>query len=267
MEFQPKRNFFAAARDGLDAQFTWIGGRTHTAAELITAHLLPKAREGLAMTGIDGADISRYLDIIEERVRKEQSGAQWAVKSLIGMGDKGTIDLRVRQMTAEMLDNQKKGRPVHTWPHAVLADDQRNDNWRSSYQTVGQIMTTDLFTVQPSDIVDLAASVMEWSHVRHVPVEDEDGHLVGLLSHRALLRLIARGKAGELTEVGSIMSTKPVIVAPEVLTIEAIHLMRERQVACLPVVEDGKLVGMVTERDLIVVSSRLLEDFLKQKVE
>ena len=268
MEFQhAKRNFFAAARDGLDAQFTWIGGRTHTAAELITAHLLPKAREGLAKTGIDGADISRYLDIIEERVRKEQSGSQWAVKSLIGMGDKGTIDLRVRQMTAEMLDNQKKGRPVHTWPHAVLADDQRNDNWRSSYQTVGQIMTTDLFTVQPSDIVDLAASVMEWSHVRHVPVEDEDGHLVGLLSHRALLRLIARGKAGELTEVGSIMSTEPVIVAPEVLTIDAIHLMRERQVACLPVVEDGKLVGMVTERDLIVVSSRLLEDFLKQKVE
>ena len=40
--------------------------------------------------------------------------------------------------------------------------------------------------------------------------------------------------------------------------------MRDQQVSCLPVIEDGKLVGMVTERDLIIVSSRLLEDFLKE---
>ena len=44
-------------------------------------------------------------------------------------------------------------------------------------------------TVHPEDLVDLAASVMEWEHIRHVPVEDTDGRLVGLVSHRALLRL------------------------------------------------------------------------------
>jgi CBS domain-containing protein len=95
-------------------------------------------------------------------------------------------------------------------------------------------------------------------------VEDDSGQLVGLLSHRDLLRLIARGKAGEFVEVGTIMLREPVSVASDMRTIDAIHLMRDRQVACLPVVEGGKLVGMITERDLIIVSSRLLEDFLQK---
>ncbi|MEE2756682.1 MAG: CBS domain-containing protein [Myxococcota bacterium] len=265
MEFEhAKRNFFSAAQTGLDAQFTWIGGKTFTAGHLITEELLPSAREGLLQTGIDSADVTRYLDVIEERVASQQTGAQWALGSVIGMGQRGTSDLRSRQVTAAMLQHQRSGKPVHTWPLATLADDKRDKNWRSSYQTVGQIMTTDLFTVQPGDIVDLAASVMEWSHVRHVPVEDESGQLVGLLSHWDLLRLIARGSSGDMIEVGTVMRQDPVTVEPQFRTIDAIHLMRSRQVACLPVVQDGKLVGMITERDLIIVSSKLLEDFLQK---
>ena len=66
-------------------------------------------------------------------------------------------------------------------------------DWSQSYQTVGQFMATDLFTLRPDDLVDLAASVMDWRHIRHVPVEDEEGRLVGLITHRALLRLLSRG--------------------------------------------------------------------------
>ncbi|MGC6417340.1 MAG: CBS domain-containing protein [Bradymonadia bacterium] len=265
MDFEhAKRNFFAAAQNGLDAQFTWIGGKTFTAADLIRSELLPSAREGLLTTGVDSGDVERYLGIIEERVDSLQTGAQWALSSVMGMGQQGTSDLRSRQVTAEMLAHQKRGEPVHTWPLAQLGEDQRDKNWRSSYQTVGQIMTTDLFTVQPGDIVDLAASVMEWSHVRHVPVEDDSGRLVGLLSHWDLLRLIARGSSQDLVEVGTIMRRDPVTVGPDFKTIDAIHLMRSKRVACLPVVEKDHLVGMITERDLIIVSSKLLEDFLSR---
>ncbi|MEE2787364.1 MAG: CBS domain-containing protein [Myxococcota bacterium] len=260
-----KRNFFAAARDGLDAQFTWLNGRNHTASALILDHLLPLARHGLTASGIDSDDVSRYLDVIEERTRSQQTGSQWALRSLNGMSADAKPNLRFRKLTSSMLDNQRAGLPVHEWNLAVLDQDKRDRNWRSSYQTVGQIMTTDLFTVQPNDIVDLAASVMEWSHVRHVPVEDEDGHLVGLISSRTLLRMVARGKTDEMTEVGSIMAKNLVTVGSEMPTTEAIHMMREEQVSCLPVVdESGKLIGMVTERDLIVVSSRLLQDFLTE---
>ena len=53
-------------------------------------------------------------------------------------------------------------------------------------------MTTDVFSVRPEDVVDLAASLMDWRHIRHVPVEDGEGKLVGLVSHRTLLRSSAR---------------------------------------------------------------------------
>ena len=69
-------------------------------------------------------------------------------------------------------------------------------DWRDSCRLVEHVMTSDLFTVHPEDIVDLAASVMDWEHVRHVPVEDRAGRLVGIVSHRQLLRLVGRGQRG-----------------------------------------------------------------------
>ena len=67
-----------------------------------------------------------------------------------------------------------------------------------------------------------------------------------------------------MVEVSSIMLKDPLTVGADLRTVDAIHLMRDKQVACLPVVESGKLLGMITERDLIVVSAQLLEDFLNE---
>jgi hypothetical protein len=64
-----KANFLAAARHGLGAQLTWIGGEVHTAPGLILGHLLPLAREGLKASKVDGSDIDLYLGTIEERAR------------------------------------------------------------------------------------------------------------------------------------------------------------------------------------------------------
>jgi len=100
--------------------------------------------------------------------------------------------------------------------------------------------------------------------VRHVPVEDDRGRLVGLVSHRALLRLVATGRVGKehRVTVDEIMNREPLTVEPETSTVEAIQLMREKKLACLPVTRNGQLVGIVTEHDLIVVASHLLESQL-----
>jgi CBS domain-containing protein len=127
-------------------------------------------------------------------------------------------------------------------------------------------MSTDLFTVRPDDLVDLAASVMHWRHVRHVPVEDDEGRLVGLLSHRNLLRLVARRGTGQLQEaiaVRDIMKADPLTVSPQTPTLEAIDLMRQHGVGCLPVVEGGALVGIVTAHDFLSASARLFEERLR----
>lgn len=261
-----KQNFVSAAQNGLKAQFTWIGNKTKTAADLIQSQLLPRAREGLEQANISKGDIDRYLGVIGARVKSERTGARWMVDSLANMGTTGTGDLRLRQLTSTMRTLQQEGRPVHEWPLAEIDQDKRDRNWRLSYQTVGQIMNTDLFTVRPDDIVDLAASVMEWSHVRHIPVENDSGDLVGLLGHRALLRLVASGKHTELVEVGTLMVTDPTTAGPDLLTTEAIRLMREKKVSCLPIVDGQRLLGIITERDLIVVSAKLLETFLEQEI-
>jgi CBS domain-containing protein len=157
------------------------------------------------------------------------------------------------------------GGPVHTWPDVELPA-EGTDSWRSSFLTVGQVMQTDLFTVRPHDIISLAASVMDWRQIRYLPVETEDGVLVGLVSRRALVRLIAQGmeRHGELPTVEQVMTTELVTVTPESPTVEAIRKMRDARIGCLLVVQDGSLAGMVTERDLINVSAKLLEDFLQE---
>jgi CBS domain-containing protein/gamma-glutamyl:cysteine ligase YbdK (ATP-grasp superfamily) len=258
-----KSNFFAAARLGLSAQFNWLGGKSYPAATLILEHLLPLARAGLKSQKVDEADIDLYLGTLEERVRTGQTGAQWTLKSLAALGSKGTKDMRQRALAEAMFERQQTGDPVHRWPIVKNPD---TEDWPESYRTVGRFMTTDLFTVRPDDLVDLAASVMDWQHIRHVPVEDDEGRLVGLVSHRDLLRLLSREgqKTGGAVAVREIMKADPVIVSPATPTLEAMELMRTRGVGCLPVVEGGTLVGIVTAYDFLAASARLFEERLRQ---
>ncbi len=257
-----KSNFLAAAREGLRAQQVWFGGQQVTAQELIIDELLPAARQGLTDAGIDDGDIERYLGVVRKRVESRRTGARWLLESLEGMRGQGNEHERLRAVTSSMIEQSRTGSAIADWELAEFCSQQ---DWRDSYRTVDQFMATDLFTVRPDDIVDFAASLMEWRHVRHVPVEDDTGHLLGLISHRQLLRLIARGNHHDSTiTVRDIMRTDPVTIRPETTTVEAIRMMRDNRFSCLPVVVDSKLLGLVTERDLIVVAGRLLESYLDE---
>lgn len=106
---------------------------------------------------------------------------------------------------------------------------------------------------------------MDWRHVRHVPVEDDKGRLVGLVTHRDVLRLLVRGPSGEgggAVLVRDIMKSAPLTVTPVTPTMEAVGLMRSRGVGCLPAVEKGVLVGIVTAKDFLDAAARLFEERL-----
>jgi predicted transcriptional regulator len=75
---------------------------------------------------------------------------------------------------------------------------------------------------------------------------------------RQLVRNISEG-ADQSVPVGAIMVRDPLTVPPETSTLDAISLMRREKIDCLPVVKDGRLVGIVTERDFIGLAARLLE--------
>ena len=258
-------NFVAAARLGLQANLTWFHGREYAAQQLVQDVLLPMARAGLDNAKVDGADSDRYLGIIAERCKRGRTGARWVLDSLAAMGEKGTKDQRLGALVRAMQSRQEGGEPVHTWD---LADTGEFEGWKESYVQVGQFMTTDLFTVHPEDVVDLAASLMDWRHIRHVPVEDNEGKLVGLVSHRTLLRLVGQGMRGASrtpVAVKDIMIADPITVTPATPTLEAIELMRRHKIGSLPVVEEGhRLVGIITERDLIRVAAMLFEKHLRE---
>jgi len=105
---------------------------------------------------------------------------------------------------------------------------------------------------------------MHWRHVRHVPVEDDAGRLIGIVSHRDLLELFALGKITGQAQwvVRDIMKTDLVTVEPETPTLDALTLMRDKNIGCLPVVRDQRLVGLVTAHDFLTVSSKLFEERL-----
>jgi CBS domain-containing protein/gamma-glutamylcysteine synthetase len=259
-----KSNFFSAARYGLRSQLCWLKNETYSAHELILNELLPQARDGLDAAGVDRADTDRYLGVLEERVRRRCTGSKWMLDSLASMDRLAKKNVRMRALTASMLENQAAGEPVHKWPLAKIAE--RSD-WVDNYRTVEQFMSRDLFTVRPNDVLDLAASLMEWKHVRHVPVENDHGELVGLISHRDLLTFIAdeNFRAGGELIVSDMMKTELITIAPETPTLEALYLMREKNIGCLPVVSRGKLVGILTAQDFLTVSTRLLEERLKEQ--
>jgi CBS domain-containing membrane protein len=96
---------------------------------------------------------------------------------------------------------------------------------------------------------------------RHVPVVDEDGVLVGLVTHRDLLRHVIADKADvplsarrdrlERYLVGDYMIEEVATTEPDVPIAEAAQLMSEEKYGCLPVVEGMKLVGILTESDFV----------------
>jgi CBS domain-containing protein/gamma-glutamylcysteine synthetase len=260
-----KGNFIAAAKLGLKSALQWVGGEPVAAPRLIRETLLPLARRGLASSDVDAEDVDRYLGIVEARVESGQTGARWMLRSLHGMKDHGTLAERLAAVTAGTERRQRDGHPVHEW---ALAELPEAGGWKQNYLKVEQYMTTDLFTVHEDELVELVAFLMDRKQIRHVLVEDDEHRLVGIVSYRSVLRLIAKAGAEahpEQRPVGTIMERDPVTVAPETPTLEAIVLMREQRVSCLPVVKEGKLVGIVSERDFMPIAYELLEERLQEQ--
>ncbi len=178
---------------------------------------------------------------------------------------KRSVSERMSALTAATVARQREGRPVHTWE---LADPGEGAQWKHDFWRVGQFMTTDLFTVNQDELIELVANVMEWQHVRHVPVEDDEERLCGMVTYRAILSWLSTPEAQEepaSVAVSRIMETELVTVCPETLTIDAIRLMREHDTSCLPVLQEGKLVGLITEHDLVETAAALLDEKLGEE--
>lgn len=251
-----RSNFVAAARQGLSAPQVWLDGEERPSRELVLDVLLPLAELGLAAAAVDEPDRTRYLGVIERRVRSGATGSRWIVGSLEIMRDNGSPGQRLNSLTAAMVNRQQVGTPVAEWMPATLDEGGR---WRHHVVTVEQLMATDLVTVDQDDPVELAAHLMDWHHIRQVPVEDDAHRLVGLVSYRAVLRIAADATASLAdARVSEVMKHDPVSVPPDTAPLRALELMHSSGIHALPVVVDDELVGIVTEQDFMNLAGALL---------
>ncbi len=257
-----KLNFFKVAHFGLETQLRWVDNQTIPADELIINELLPIARNGLKKAAIRKDEIDKYLGIIKERVKKRKTGAKWILDSYAKLQKTSERYEACVAITAAIVDRQRKERPVHKWQ---LAEIDEAGEWVNRYWKVEQIMSTDLFTVQKDDSIYFASNVMTWKHLRYIPVEDERGKLVGLLTSSALLGYYSTDiRFDEKTCIKDIMIKSPITVSPNTLSVDALRLMRESGVGCLPVVKDGKLVGMLTELNFMNFSEHNVQQLIEE---
>jgi len=107
------------------------------------------------------------------------------------------------------------------------------------------LIIRDLHTITPETTIEEAERIMRENNIAGLPVVEDD-RLVGILTNRDI-----RFYRGERLKVSSVM-TKDVITAPEGITIEeAIRIMHEHRIEKLPIVKDGKLVGLITAKDIL----------------
>lgn len=259
-----KENFMSSCYSGLNTKLKWFGKRI-SMTELIKKELLPIAREGLENQNVDKKDIDKYLSIIEERNESGQNGTTWILDSFQILS-KDTVKEEVSiAITAAMIKNQHTGKPVHTWELANIKDIPLA---HTNALLVEEFMTTDIFTVRKEDIPELVADIMDWKKIRYMPVEDAKGKLTGLISSRILLRHFAHQKKLDLKEsktVNELMVKKPFTISPDATIFDAMNILREKKIGCLPVVKNNKLVGVVTEGNFLNITASLLKIINKTK--
>lgn len=247
-------NFFKAATQGIDSRFNWCGDSKISVSDLILQEILPMARHGLQKMKVDSKDIDQYLGIIEERAKNHTNGARWTLRAYTALKKIASTDEALTTLTHTIAEQQKNDIPVHLWPLPKLI---RSEKYQPLHMRIEQFMETDIITVRKDDIVDLVAEIMDWKRVRYLPVEDQSGRLVGLVTARRVLRYYAHEKVNETPiAVEDIMIKEPVTVHPDQTVQEALDIMKEKQVGGLPVVNNEELIGFITEIQLLRIVSK-----------
>jgi CBS domain-containing protein len=116
---------------------------------------------------------------------------------------------------------------------------------------IRDVMTPSPQTVRSDNSAAEAAKMMKDADAGMIPVLEDGGKLLGTITDRDIvMRIVAEGKDPHSTTAGEIASTEPVTITPEQALDEALHLMARHQVRRLPVVEDGRLVGVIAQADV-----------------
>ena len=257
MSFAEARdNFVKASKFGLDTKLNWLDDKKIPAAELILDHLLPIAQTGLEKQNISSKDIEKYLGIIEQRAKKQMTGARWQLRSFTKLKQQTTKDEALVVLTSSIIKNQASDKPIHLWPEAEI---EENNNYDLSNIKVSEFMKTDFFALYEEDIIELVAQIIKWKKLQFVPIEDKTGKLKGCITKDQILDYYTQSddyKKGKVT-IADIMDNSPLCINPNESVKQAISLMHENKQSFIHVVKDHELLGIITKDELQWFTSKL----------
>lgn len=135
---------------------------------------------------------------------------------------------------------------------------------------IAEVMTRNPHTIRRDKRMQVVNTIMEMGNFRHVPVVDEHGALVGIVSQVNVLAvsasildpatpLVQRNQLLAGIPVEKVMTADVIAVDPETSVKAAARCMREHRINCLPVVDRGRVVGIVTSSDMLRVLETLAE--------
>jgi len=134
---------------------------------------------------------------------------------------------------------------------------------------IRELMTAPVYSLRETDTLQSARVLMEKKRIRHVPITSSDTRFLGLITNRDVLANtvshLANIDPATQNEIDAgiplqeIMRTDVHILSPEQTVREAAHILYHHKYGCLPVVENEKLVGIVTEADFLQLTIQLLD--------
>ena len=117
--------------------------------------------------------------------------------------------------------------------------------------TLRDVMTNQVVRIHPEETVTVAARMLEHNNIGAMPVCGSDGRLCGVVTDRDIItRCLAAGKVPQSTTVREVMTNKVYVGRPDMEVAMAASLMDREQIRRLPVMENGRLCGMVSLGDL-----------------
>ena len=163
------------------------------------------------------------------------------------MSKKHGQNIAQQEIVAQMIDYQKQNVPVHTWDKQVssyMLD--IIDNKEIEYNA-GHFMSTNIYTVQEDSSLDLVKAIFDWKNIHHLPVENAEGKLSGIITD-GLVKIESEENKNAYAE--DIMNRAVISVNQNTRIEDVVNILLHNNLSGVPVVRDEKLVGIITRNDI-----------------
>ncbi len=243
MDFRDvKANFINAARSGSVARMHWMG-QQESAGRLVHELLIPIAEKGLQRIGMAKDDIDGYMTVIRQRIFGK-TGSRWQINNYRKLLEEEKREDALTHLTSSIYDYQQTMKSVNEWGGVTKAT-------VDTIRHVSRYMTTHLFTAHEHDLARMVENVMIWKSIHHMPVENDRGEFVGLITFTNINNSRAAMEKDPYLAASEIMVTDLVTIAEDENIEKAVALMKEHQIGSLPVVQERRLIGILTRNDML----------------